>query len=73
MKKMSEIFQRARVTSGPEITFKTIDNDSNILKAQINRQGKNHTLYILAVPEESIDDFDESEFTKSRLTHHEYA
>lgn len=70
MKKINDLLSSGNGTTA-EIKFSTIATDFNILKAQVNKPGKARSLYILTIPDESIDDFDENEFVES--SKHEFA
>lgn len=71
--------KRLKLTSqlkcGPpeELIFETVETNSHILRAQILRDGKAHSLYVLAIPEDSIEDFKEEEFTDNVVAEPEMA
>jgi len=61
-KNLEKLTRRSGYEPVQELTFETVENDSNILKAQVLKGGKTHQLFVLAVPEDNIEDYNDEEF-----------
>jgi hypothetical protein len=72
-KSLEKLARQLRHGPTEELTFETVATDANILKAQIVRDGKARSVYVLAVPEDSIDDFIEEDFANALVTEPEMA
>ena len=61
-KHVTDAIRKARTGPPGELIFQPTETEANVLKAQIMNSGKSRFIYILAVPEDEIDDFNEEEF-----------
>ena len=62
---LAELSHLVKKELNDEITFQSVESDSNVLKAQIMKDGKKHAVYLLAIPEDNFDSFREEDYTKS--------
>lgn len=53
-----------------ELTFETTENDEYTLRAQTSKDGKSQHMYVLAIPEDFIED-DNVESINESVTEHE--
>jgi hypothetical protein len=57
MKNENDTCQPTEIITGSEITFHSVNSDTNLVKGEYIKDGQTHTVYILAVPENNLKNY----------------